>query len=55
MGKRSSWVANYVMVYHNVGDVRGFWHALYFSVVTMTTLGFGDTAANPVAGLVKLC
>jgi hypothetical protein len=35
------------MVYHNVGDVRGFWHALYFSVVTMTTLGFGDTSANP--------
>ena len=35
------------MVYHNVGDIRGFWHALYFSVVTMTTLGFGDIAANP--------
>ncbi len=30
-----------------VGDIRGFWHALYFSVVTMTTLGFGDIAANP--------
>ena len=35
------------MVYHNVGDIRGFWHALYFSVVTMTMLGFGDIAANP--------
>jgi len=37
----------FVMVYGNVGDIRGLWHALYFSVVTMTTLGFGDIAANP--------
>ena len=36
-----------VMVNGEVGDIRGFWHALYFSVVTMTTLGFGDIAANP--------
>ena len=36
-----------VMVNGVVGDIRGFWHALYFSVVTMTTLGFGDIAANP--------
>jgi uncharacterized protein YjbI with pentapeptide repeats len=36
-----------VMVNNVVGDIRGFWHALYFSVVTMTTLGFGDIAANP--------
>ncbi len=36
-----------VVVYDNVGDIRGFWHALYFSVVTMTTLGFGDIAADP--------
>lgn len=36
-----------VMVKEAVGDIRGFWHALYFSVVTMTTLGFGDIAANP--------
>ena len=28
-------------------DIREFWRALYFSVVTMTTLGFGDIAANP--------
>jgi hypothetical protein len=35
------------MVNQVVGDIRGFWHALYFSVVTMTTLGFGDIAANP--------
>ena len=35
------------MVSGVVGDIRGFWHALYFSVVTMTTLGFGDIAANP--------
>jgi len=36
-----------VMVNNVVGDIRGFVHALYFSVVTMTTLGFGDIAANP--------
>jgi hypothetical protein len=30
-----------------VGNIRGLLHALYFSVVTMTTLGFGDIAANP--------
>ncbi|MHC4425480.1 MAG: ion channel [Planctomycetota bacterium] len=38
---------NFVKVYGNVGDIRGLWHAVYFSVVTMTTLGFGDIAANP--------
>jgi hypothetical protein len=38
---------NFVKVYGIVGDIRGFWHALYFSVVTMTTLGFGDIVANP--------
>jgi hypothetical protein len=37
----------FVRVYGKVGDIRGFWHTLYFSVVTMTTLGFGDIAANP--------
>jgi len=36
-----------VMVNGVVGDIRGYVHALYFSVVTMTTLGFGDIAANP--------
>lgn len=36
-----------VMVNGVVGNMRGFVHALYFSVVTMTTLGFGDIAANP--------
>ena len=36
-----------VIVNGTVGDIRGLWHALYFSVVTMTTLGFGDIAANP--------
>ena len=35
------------MVNCEVGDIWGLWHALYFSVVTMTTLGFGDIAANP--------
>jgi hypothetical protein len=34
------------MVNGEVGGIRGLWHALYFSVVTMTTLGFGDIAAN---------
>jgi len=29
------------------GELRGPWHALYFSVVTQTTLGFGDIHANP--------
>ncbi len=29
------------------GELNGFLHALYFSVVTMTTLGFGDIHANP--------
>ena len=37
----------FVMVNGVVGDIHGFVHALYFSVVTMTTLGFGDIAANP--------
>lgn len=36
-----------VMANDKIGDIRGLWHALYFSVVTMTTLGFGDIAANP--------
>lgn len=36
-----------VMVNGVVGDIRGTVHAIYFSVVTMTTLGFGDIAANP--------
>jgi hypothetical protein len=36
-----------VMVNCKVSDIRGFLHAFYFSVVTMTTLGFGDIAANP--------
>ena len=37
----------FVLVNGIVGDIKGFVHALYFSVVTMTTLGFGDIAANP--------
>jgi len=36
-----------VMVRGEVGAIRGPLHALYFSVVTMTTLGFGDIHANP--------
>ena len=40
-------VPNCVMVNGTIGDIRSFIHALYFSVVTMTTLGFGDIAANP--------
>jgi len=38
---------NCLKVYGEVGGIRGFLHTLYFSVVTMTTLGFGDIAANP--------
>jgi len=30
-----------------VENFQSLWHAFYFSVVTMTTLGFGDIAANP--------
>ncbi|MHC4333929.1 MAG: pentapeptide repeat-containing protein [Planctomycetota bacterium] len=30
-----------------VGQLKGFWHALYVSVAAMTTLGFGNVAANP--------
>ena len=40
-------IPNCVMVNGTIGDIRSFIHALYFSVVTMTTLGFGDIAANP--------
>jgi len=32
-----------------VGALRGWWHALYFSIVTQTTLGFGDIHANPAS------
>lgn len=32
-------------------EFQNFWHAIYFSVVTMTTLGFGDIAANPSSWL----
>jgi len=39
-----------VMVNGQVGGLRNFLHASYFSVVTMTTLGFGDIAANPQSG-----
>ncbi len=33
-----------------IENFQNFWHALYFSVVTMTTLGFGDIAANQYNG-----
>ncbi len=36
-----------VMVNGQVGGLASFLHALYFSIVTMTTLGFGDIAADP--------
>jgi len=42
---------NCIMVYDKAGDIRGFLHAFYFSIVTMTTLGFGDIAANPDSNL----
>ena len=31
----------------NGQGLKSYWHALYFSVVTMTTLGFGDIHASP--------
>ena len=31
----------------DINEFRSLWHATYFSVITMTTLGFGDIAANP--------
>jgi uncharacterized protein YjbI with pentapeptide repeats len=31
----------------NIQDFQNFFHAFYFSVVSMTTLGFADIAANP--------
>lgn len=36
-----------LVVDDEVPEIRGFIHALYFSVVTMTTLGFGDIHADP--------
>jgi hypothetical protein len=36
-----------VIVNGNVGHIHSFLYSLYFSIVTMTTLGFGDIAANP--------
>lgn len=36
-----------LLIRGQVGELRGFLHAFYFSVVTMTTLGFGDIHANP--------
>jgi len=30
-----------------VGRLRGFWQALYLSIVAMTTLGFAEVTANP--------
>lgn len=36
---------------NNIDSFQNLWHACYFSVVTMTTLGFGDIAANPNSGI----
>ena len=45
-----------LFTYESVGEVHRIgnywlvaWRALYFSVVTMTTLGFGDIAAQPLS------
>ena len=35
-----------LLVNDKLGDIRGPLHALYFSIVTMTTLGFGDIHAR---------
>ena len=39
----------YLLVNGRVVALRGLWHALYFSIVTQTTLGFGDVHANPAS------
>jgi len=41
------WACPGCLVVAGGGGIRGFYHALYFSVVTMTTLGFGDIHAHP--------
>ena len=38
-----------VVVSGQVGGLNGMVHSFYFSVVTMTTLGFGDIHANPAS------
>lgn len=38
---------DFVLVNGEVGGLCSLFHSFYFSVVTMTTLGFGDIAANP--------
>ena len=38
-----------LVVKDSVPELRGFLHALYFSVVTMTTLGFSDIDASPAS------
>ena len=40
-----------VYIYGDESQFASFLHAVYFSVVTMTTLGFGDIAANPKSTL----
>lgn len=37
----------FVLFYGTPGEFQSFPHTFYFSIVTMTTLGFGDIAANP--------
>ena len=41
------WIFPHLLHVEKVGKIQDFWHALYFSVVTITTLGFGDISANP--------
>ncbi|MCK5617078.1 pentapeptide repeat-containing protein [Candidatus Pacearchaeota archaeon] len=43
-----------VQVNGKVGAFNDFFHAIYFSIVTMTTLGFGDISANPESWLGQL-
>jgi hypothetical protein len=47
---------DFVVVDNVIGGFKNFFHCLYFSVVTMTTLGFGDIHANPskVGGLMLI-
>ena len=40
------WVCPHFLHVDNGAAIQDYWHALYFSVVTTTTLGFGDISAN---------
>jgi hypothetical protein len=45
------WVHPQMLRLEDNAGLQGPLHAFYFSVVTMTTLGFGDIHANPASGM----